>query len=92
MVKAHCKTLKQELWFQLEDPMQGYNGVTPQHRVRYIQSRPGALGILQYAKRVREIIPVRRVRQRNNLWTYPIDGYQKRPQLIIQAKSTLLIQ
>ena len=35
------------------------NGSTPQHCVRYIQKRPGYLGILKYAGCVREIIPVR---------------------------------
>ena len=90
--KAHCKKLKQERWFQLGDSMQRKSGATPQHRIRYRQSRPGALGILQYANRVIEIIPVRQVRQRNNLWTYPMDGYQKNPPLVIQAKSTLLNQ
>ena len=92
MGKAHCKKLKRERWLQLGYPMHRENGVTPQHHGRYSQIRPGALGILQYANRVSEIIPVRQVRQRKNWWTYPIDGYQERPILIIQANSTLLIQ
>ena len=64
--KAHCKKLKQEWWFQLGDSMQRKNGATSQHCVRHSKSRPGVLGILQYAKHVREIIPVCRVHQRNN--------------------------
>ena len=57
--KSHCKKLKQERWFQLGYTMQRKNGATPQHRARYSQSRPEALGILQYAKCVIKIIPVR---------------------------------
>ena len=56
MGKDHCKKLKRERWFQLEDSTKRKNGATPQHRVRYGQIRPVALGILHYANRVREII------------------------------------
>ena len=54
--KDHWKKLKQERWFQLVDSKQINNLCTPQHRVRYIQRRPGDLGILQHAERIREII------------------------------------
>ena len=64
--KAHCKKLKQDRWFLFGDSMRIKNRAIPQHHVRYSQIRQGALGIPQYTNRIREIIPVRRERHRNN--------------------------
>ena len=63
----------------MEDSTKRKNGATPQHRVRYGQIIPVALGILHYANRVREII----------------DGtiqwmVTRKHVLIIQAKSNLI--
>ena len=70
MGKAHCKKLKQERWLQLGDFMQRKNGATFQHRVRYSQSRLGALDILHYSKCVIEIIdgPIQWVGTRKGLY------------------------
>ena len=46
--KDHCKKFKWEWWFQMGDSMQRNNWSTSQHCVRYIQSRTGYLGILQF--------------------------------------------